>query len=572
MKGGKAVDHSNMKSVTWLTTLLSLVLISPGYAQISFTRMSDGPISTDIERSWGCALGDYDNDGLVDVFVATAWGSKSCLYHNEGEFRFGKVTAEPVVQAPGDSCTGVFADSDNDGDLDLFVTGFDPYKSAFFSNDYHPDSGNQSLFIPITSGSWINVVAASVGAAWADYDSDGFVDLFVANTSNQDNFLYRNDGIGGMSAMTDGPVVSSGGQSQGCTWGDYDGDGDLDLFVANSFGQTNFLFRNEGAGSFSRITEPPFDEARPHWLGAAWADCDNDGDLDLFVAHGVAANSALYQNNGDDMFTPLDDVATSFGTSLGAVWGDFDNDGYLDLFAPRGRGLSDLLFHNERDGTFTQVYEGAIVNDKASAIGSGCADFDNDGYLDMFVSNGPEDAASPGEANFLYRNDARASGNTNAWLLVRLIGTLSNRSAIGAKVRIQATVWDAELWQLREISGGSGHCSQNDLRAHFGLGDAAQVDLLRIEWPSGIVQEIVNVPANQVLTVTEPPRLVPQGIGAFQIQCWINQRFAVQASSDLTTWSTVAIVTNTTGTLVFQDAVAGQHECRYYRVSEYLRG
>lgn len=166
------------------------------------------------------------------------------------------------------------------------------------------------------------------------------------------------------------------------------------------------------------------------------------------------------------------------------------------------------------------------------------------------------------DPNLLYRNN----GNANAWLLVRLIGTVSNRSAIGAKVRARATIGGKEFWQLREISGGSGYCSQNDLRAHFGLGDATQVDTLRIEWPSGIVQELRDVPVNRILTVIEPPQLVPQGAGAFQIQCWINQIFDVQASADLATWSDVATATNTTGALVFEDAASVQHESRYYRV------
>jgi enediyne biosynthesis protein E4 len=132
------------------------------------------------------------------------------------------------------------------------------------------------------------------------------------------------------------------------------------------------------------------------------------------------------------------------------------------------------------------------------------AEFRNDGFLDLFVANNWFDnAANHSEPNFLYRNDAAANGNTNGWLLVRLIGTASNRSGIGVKIRARATLWGTDVWQLREISGGSGKCSQNDLRAHFGLGDAAQVDLLRIEWPSGIVQEILNVPGRQILTVTE---------------------------------------------------------------------
>jgi hypothetical protein len=481
-----------------LITCTFLVLSTPCLAQPAyFTRITNGPIATDTLRSWGCALVDYDNDGLVDVFVATAFGGNNCLYHNDGNFQFTEVTSESVATVYGDSCTGVFADFDNDGKLDLFVSNFDPYKSCFFRNDL--GSGNPTIFTRITSGSWVNTVGQSVGAAWADYDNDGFIDLLVSNASDQNEFLYRNDGAGGMITITAGPVVRSGGNSQGCAWGDFDGDGDLDLFVANSVGQTSFLFHNAGQGTFSRVTDGPPVTGAGFWLDPAWGDYDNDGHLDLFVANGAYRDDALYHNNGDGTFTPVVEgpVVTSGGTSEGGAWGDFDNDGYLDLFVSNNWGEPDFLFHNERDGTFTRIYDGEIVNDTANGVGCAWADFDNDGFLDLFVSNGPENPASPGEANFLYRNHARNNGNTNAWLLVRLIGTASNRSAIGAKIRAKATLWGKEVWQLREISGGSANCSQSDLRAHFGLGDAAQADTLRIEWPSGTVQEYTTSRPNR---------------------------------------------------------------------------
>jgi len=564
----------------WLAVgTAALLAVQPARAadqQVTFTRITNGPIATDALRSWGCALVDYDNDGFTDIFVATAFGGTSCLYHNDGSFQFGKLTSEPVVTVFGDSCTGVFADYDNDGDPDLFVSNFDPYTSCFFRNDI--GAGNSTVFTRITSGPWVNTVGQSVGAAWADYDNDGFIDLLVSNAGDQNEFLYRNDGAGGMIAIASGPVVRSGGKSQGCAWGDFDGDGDLDLFVANSFGQTSFLFHNAGQGTFSRVTDgPPVTEAG-FWLGPAWGDYDNDGHLDLFVANGAYRDDALYHNNGDGSFTPVadDPVVTSGGTSESGAWGDFDNDGYLDLFVSNNWGEPDFLFHNERDGTFTRIYEEEIVNDTANGIGCAWADFDNDGFLDLFVSNGPESPASPGEANFLYRNDAKANGNTNGWLLVRLVGTASNRSAIGAKIRAKATLWGEDVWQLREIFGGSGQCSQNDLRAHFGLGDATNVTTLRIEWPSGIVQEIPNVAANQILTVTEhqagaitSPSLTASKLtdGALQLTATgqTNLRYAFEASTNLAQWTKLAVRTNLTGSVDFTPPASSSPQ-RFYRV------
>ena len=439
------------------------LLAQPAY----FTRITEGPIATDAQRFWGCALADYDNDGLVDVFVASGFETTNALYHNDGNFNFIKVTAEPVVMPWGNMSAGVFADYDNDGDLDLLTTGYG-CKSCFFRND--SGAGNATRFTRITAGSWVNVVATSNGTAWGDYDNDGFVDLAVVNsgTPGQNEFLYRNDGAGGMVPISAPPLTASGGRSQNCAWADYDGDGDLDLFVANAFVEVNFLFRNDGAGTFARVPDGDHVTTSGEWIGPAWGDYDNDGDLDLFVSQDNHRNDALY------------------------------------------------------------------------------------------------------------RNDARANGNTNGWLLVRLVGTASNRSAIGAKVRVRAMLGGAQIWQMREISGGSGSCSQNDLRAHFGLGNAAQVDLLRIEWPSGIVQELTNVAPKQILTVTEhqdgatnAPSLTVTKPAAGPVQLTAtgqtNLRYVFEASTNLAKWTKIAVRTNRTGTVDFTPA-ASSSSAKFYRV------
>ena len=561
---------------TTLCSALCLTVIGAGalLAQPAyFTRITNGPFATDAQGSWGCSLVDYDNDGLVDVFVAK--GGTNNLYHNDGNIDFGEVTTEPVVTTYGDFSAGVFADYDNDGDLDLFATGYQPNKSCFFRNDL--GSGNRTLFTRITTGTWVNTAAASVGAAWGDYDNDGFVDLAVANSwdNGQNEFLYRNDGAGGMVSISAPPLTSSGGRSQNCAWADYDGDGDLDLFVANSWGQANFLFRNEGGGQFVRVNEGEMVTAPGYWIGPAWGDYDNDGDLDLFVSQDNNRNDALYRNDGGGTFTPITDdpVVTSGGSSVGAAWGDFDNDGYLDLFVANAYNQADFLYHNERDGTFTPIYDGDVVDHTGNGIGAAWADLDNDGFLDLFVANYSE---GPGMPNDLYRNDAKANGNSNGWLLVRLVGTASNRSAIGAKIRAKSTLWGKEVWQMREISGGGGACSQNDLRAHFGLGDATQVDLLRIEWPSGIVQTLTNVAINQILPITEhqagvtnAPSLAVSKPATGPVQLTVtgqpNLRYVFEASTNLARWTKIAVRTNLTGMVDFTPAASSSPQ-RFYRV------
>src|SRR5439155_1168679 len=190
--------------------------------------------------------------------------------------------------------------------------------------------------------------------------------------------------------------------------------------------------------------------------------------------------------NGNGSFSPV--VAAMSGpgpngTSFnGATWADFDNDGYPDLFIFNGAGHN-WLFHNNRDGTFSQVHGAPFDTDPAQSPGAAGGDYDNDGFLDLFVVNGAFDALQ--HHNYLYHHN---QGNSNAWIMFKLVGTVSNRSPIGAKVRVKATIRGKTYWQMREVTNGDGFAG-NSLNPHFGLGDATNVDIVRIEWPSGAVQE-----------------------------------------------------------------------------------
>ena len=563
-----------MKTISKFSLVLILAgSLCPASAQVTLTRVLEGDIAEDTGYFMGCAWGDYDQDGNVDLFVCNSlanFGSATNrLYRNNGNGTFTRITTGTVVNERADSSTAVWGDFDNDGDPDLFVSNYaSPARDFFYRNE------GDGTFTKVPQGAWVTDSSSGIGAAWGDYDNDGYLDLFVANSANLNDFLYHNNGDGTTTKVTTGPVPNAGGRSIGCAWADYDGDGDLDLFVANTgmpgqSGQQSFQFRNEGNGVFTRILTGAPGTHVGYSSGVAWGDYDNDGDLDLFVSDWLD-NNRLYRNDGTSGFLLITEgaIVSDGGSSISAAWGDYDNDGYLDLFIARTRsdytGENNLLYHNEGDGTFSPVTEGAVVNDGGRSFGCAWADFDNDGDLDLFVANGGSwtSPLQPGESGFLYRND----GGTNNGMLVRLVGTVSNRSAIGAKVRVKATIQGKTFWQLREISGGSGYCSQNDLRAHFGLGNATNVEIVRIEWPSGIVQELRDVPAKQILTVTEPARLLAVGPGAFRIQSWKGQAFEVQMSADLGQWSPVTTVTNLTGTLDYTDAAAGPLTQRFYRV------
>src|SRR5206468_516040 len=241
-------------------------------------------------------------------------------------------------------------------------------------------------------------------------------------------------------------LVQSGGNSRGSAWGDYDNDGFLDLFVSNEQGQNNFLFHNNGDGTFGKIVSGSIVNDGGASYGCAWGDYDNDGFLDLFVAN-------LYHNDGNGAFTAITNgaIVNDVDYSWSPAWVDYDNDGFLDLFVANGpasgAGQNDFLYRNNGDGTFTRITTGSIVNDNASGDGCAWGDYNNDGFVDLFVSN------LNGQNNLLYRND----GNSNNWLTVRCIGQRSNRSGIGTKVRLKTEVNGQSRWQLREISGGSGY-------------------------------------------------------------------------------------------------------------------
>lgn len=321
------------------------------------------------------------------------------------------------------------------------------------------------------------------------------------------------------------------------------------------------LYRNIGDGTFARTNVAGVATDLGKTVAAAWGDYDNDGFLDLFVANGNYDRGQhrdfLYHNNGDGTFTKITTgtIATGNGDSGGAAWADVDNDGDLDLLVTNLGGQNEFFYLNNGDGTFTKITQGNLVNSGGAGISAVFTDYDRDGFLDLFVANFNQD-------NWLFRN----KGNSNGWLTVKCVGTASNRSAIGARVRAKATIGGKTIWQLREISYGDG-VGNGTLTAHFGLGDATIIETLRIEWPSGIVQELHDVAAKQSLTVTEPVRLQATGSGAFQFKSWTGMRFTVETSTNLMDWTALASMTNAASTVPFNDPAAANFAQRFYRVS-----
>jgi tetratricopeptide (TPR) repeat protein len=464
----------------------------------------------------GTAIFDYDNDGRLDIVIASAHGGCS-LYHNNGD--------------------GTFTDVSVGSGLDTCVNGF--------------------------------------GVVAADYNNDGLCDVFVGRLGFYpgDSVLFRNNGDGTFTDVTKEAGVQAWGPAFAPSWVDYDCDGFLDLFIPNNLGglferkTPNRLFHNNGDGTFTDVTEKVGLNTIWPTIGAAFGDYDNDGYPDLFVSNAIG-RSQLFHNNGDGTFTDVSEKAgiTALGFGSVSFWWDYDNDGWLDLAQfewsdhedvlytlKNGKGPSDgnpmRVFHNNRDGTFTQMNETLGLNGCWGTMSGNAGDFNNDGHLDLVLGNGSPKMERSEPATVLeyqsgqFQNvtfaagfpitgkshgvnmadlfgDGRLSVLIGAggaypgdlltvglycpkslpgnYLNLRLIGTQSNRSAIGARICLHA----GGRKQFRLVSGGSNFgCLP--LEQHFGLGDIAGIDAIEVRWPNGLNQRFEGLEVNNTYEFTE---------------------------------------------------------------------
>lgn len=480
--------------------MLSVVLIFTGlcfsHAQ-TFTSILTGPVVNTVGDSRSVNWIDVNNDGLVDLMITNgpAGGQDNMLYMNNGGGVFTAVTGSPVVADHSPSDGASWADTDNDGDMDAFVVNW--YN---ISNMYYINTGGgfiqDSTQIIATDGGY------SETASWGDFDNDGLVDLYVCNSAgNKKNFLYHNDGNNQFSKITTGTMVNDAYESRCVNWTDMDLDGDLDLFVTNESTQHENIYRNDAGTAFTRITTGDLVNDAGNTMSGSWGDYDNDGDLDVLLANDQG-NNGLFRNDGNFTFTKIltDTVSNSNAHSFSSAWSDIDNDGDLDLFVTNSFGttLKQLNFlYLNNNGTFSRVSNTAPATDSSWSYGCAFGDYDNDGFEDLAVAtvrfNGVD------QPDLLYHND----GNSNHWITIKLTGTLTNRSAIGTKIRIKAMINGNPVWQMREISAQTSYCGQNDLRAHFGLGNASVIDSIKVEWLSGTIENYTAANVNQFIHIIE---------------------------------------------------------------------
>ncbi|MEQ6165918.1 CRTAC1 family protein [Ekhidna sp. MALMAid0563] len=458
-----------------------------------FILNENGRIATDGGFTRGVAWGDVNQDGTPELYTANSAGQWNAMYSNNGKgglkkIRLGNVFAELIRE--GGTSEGVsWVDYDNDGDLDLYLCSRGKEPNQLFRND------SLKRFTKITDHALTRDSISTSMACWADYDLDGDLDVLLVGYRLNGNLFYENEGKGAFRRLSDHLLISGNGTARTCACGDANGDGLPEVFIGNAR-EPNLYYRNLGNLQFAQDSTGPIIEDEGYAYGSSWADFDDDGDLDLFVANFDKEN-LLFANNGKGTLNPMIGsiiVTEKGGASKGHSWGDYDNDGDLDIFIGNGTygpDMHNFLYLNEGDGEFTSYEEGVISQHADTTAGVAHADFDRDGDLDLFIANW----GSADQINRLYINQTTGKN----WVAFSLKGTKSNAFAIGAHLRIHTPKKEMHRWMYTI----TGYGSQNDYELHFGLGDETTIDSLIVEWPSGQIDKYLNPETNQHHVLTE---------------------------------------------------------------------
>ena len=497
--------------------------------------IGDKELTNIVESSGaGAAFLDYDQDGFIDLYVCNGTWVKGIssgdkpqvmpenhLYHNRGDGTFEDVTKKAGVGGPWYSMGVTIGDYNNDGYPDMFV-------SNYGTNVLYKNNGN-GTFSDVTKKSGVGGKETdfNTGAVWLDYDNDGFLDLYVGKYLNfdpnykyyyapdgfpgplaydaQPDVLYHNNGNGTFTDVTkEMGIKDLDGRAMGVGAADYDDDGFVDIYVANDHSM-NYLWHNNGGKSFTDLGIPSgtaFGQSGESAVSMSvdFADYLGNGLMDMFISDDKYCR--LYENKGNGIFSEQSypsGIAMPAGQYVGwsSSFIDYNNDGLIDIYKANGAlkhlyGQEDQLFENLGDGKFKDVSteSGSYFLKELVGRGACFGDYDNDGDIDAYVVNLND------RGSFLRNN----KGNQNNWISLKLVGTTSNRDGIGARVKVIS----GGKVQTSQKKSTTGYLSQNDPRMHFGLAKNVMIEQIEIKWPSGKVQVLNNIKANQILTVKEP--------------------------------------------------------------------
>lgn len=505
------------------SALLLLISINLTFSQGGWSKITD-PLNavsqyTTIFPYVGASFIDLNNDNLIDLHAAP-----QKLFLNQGNGRYISISgfSYTLLNATAGSS---WADLDNDGDNDCVIAGT---PSRVYLNNGTGVFSNGTPFFPglSTYGSWGN----SIG----DFNENRVLDMVFAHAngyhpgSNPEpcRFYYQTDSVfGTFQQVTGYPFLQQLSSYTNPFWSDYDLDGDMDLFIASGPAGSpalDYCYRNmkieTGNDTLIRMTTELFAQQTQDGQCYNFIDYDNDGDFDLCLTNYYSVPTRLYQNNGG-VYSVVATPFSSAVTNIANCWGDYDNDGDLDVIITNDNAVT--RYYRNDAGIFTYLPNGLTTPTATNGVSN--ADYDNDGDLDVFF-NGVGNNGNTSSVG-LYKNDT-VTGSRN-WVNIKLTGTISNRSAIGALIKIKAVINGSPVWQLREVNAQNSFQGQNDLRVHCGFGDAALIDSIIIKWPKGMTEVYTNVNVNKFYNVTEGQGLAEIVLGITQISTEIPASFSL---------------------------------------------
>lgn len=483
-------------------------------AQVTFEESAqDLGISVNCEYTFlgnGITFYDYDNDGWDDITIATALGDPIYFYKNIN----GSFVSQTLNISDNNARNKQinWVDIDNDGDNDLFITS-DNSGNRLFEN-----LGNMIMSEITDTSGMLSDNFPYYGASWGDYNNDGFLDVFISIRDPLiPNLLYKNNGDRTFTLVNVEAGLETTGYMSFCSaFLDYDNDGDQDIYVANDkYANPNLMYRNNGDGTFTEVGEITGTDVSIDAMTVTVEDFNYDGWLDIYITNDPM-DSVLYVNNGDGTFTDLaQSYQVTFNSSgWSAVFLDADNDSDLDLYVSgEGNGtaspiMSSAFYEKVSNSTF-QLNNSAVPNDFAFSYGNALGDTDNDGYPEIVVNNIDH------ENVFVWKNNTNTSNN---WLKVELEGTTSNRNGVGSFIEISIN----GNKQYRYTCLGEGYLSQNSGSEQFGLGTATSIDYVKVKWLSGIEDTYYNVSVNQSLKIVEGASLSIDEFNAFELKYFPN--------------------------------------------------
>lgn len=491
----------------------------------------------------GVSIIDFDQDGWEDIYFTRLDGPNP-LYRNNGDGTFSNVAAMAGVDYPGASGTAVWGDLDNDGRPDL-ILGNRREPSRIYRNN--PDG----TFSDITFNTGVTVNAQVMSVSLADVNRDGWLDLYFANLGEQ-NALYLNNGDGTFADYTYASGALDEGIAMGTVFFDYDRDGDPDLYLTHDADQPNILYENIGGGHFIDVSRASGLDLAAQGMGVDVADVDLDGWLDVYITN--LYENVLFRNRGDGTFEAISAVAgvTDRGMGWGVAFLDYDNDTRPDIyvvnetrFAVDYKFFDNVLYRNE-NGLIFQVVSEDVLKSPYGGYGLAVADLDKNGQPDLVIANSGQDG------NQLLFNQQK---NDHHWVRIKLEGTQSNRSAIGARVTLES----GDVRLVDEVNAGTGFAGQNSLYLHFGLGQREHIDRLSILWPSGLEEVFESLPVDQTLSFKENSGLTPvknlEQRLPFDVRVAPNPssgRFELQLKSEASVENIELSLYNTYGQLIYR--------------------